>query len=177
MKTLFAPVVLAIFCVHCLTTVLAAQDAAQGSPQPRAHAFVINPVFAPMGTVHAEYELATGYSGLTVGVGTWLEYKEIQDTWYHVKLMYYPSATLFKGLGFGVTAGLHHSYSSDAGKRGHESAPVAGGIVQYNWLPGEGDRFLLGVGFGAEIPLKARDNASPLPAMNGNVRLLAGILL
>lgn len=142
-----------------------------------SHAIIVDPVLAPLGTVHAEYEIALGQSSVTAGLGTWWEYSDIRDTWYHLKVTYYPSATMFDGLAIGLSAGIHHSYSGDAAKRGHDSSPVAGGFVQYNWLLGSADRFLLGAGFGAEMPLKARSSDSPLRAWNGNLRLMAGVLL
>lgn len=154
-----------------------AQESGAETTLPWSHAITINPIFAPLGTVHAEYEYApASFENLTVGVATWIEYKNIQDSWLHLKLMYYPRGP-FRGVALGLTGGVHHSYSDDAAKLSHDSSPVLGAIAQYNWLLGEDEQFLVGVGFGAEVPLKERRATSPLRSLNGNLRLVVGLLL
>jgi hypothetical protein len=65
----------------------------------------INPIFAPLGTINAEYEYApASFGNLSIGLAAWLEYKNIRDGWVHAKLMYYPAGP-FRGISFGLTRG------------------------------------------------------------------------
>jgi hypothetical protein len=147
---------------------------AQDRPQIRSQSIAINPVFAPLGTIHLEYEYAPSKHPVTVGAATWLEYRDIQDNWFHLRVLYYPGNKVFEGFAAGVTAGYHRWDSDEVNTVSRESAPVAGAAAQYNWLLTNDKRLVAGLGFSAEVPLKQRGERSPISKVNSNLRLVVG---
>jgi hypothetical protein len=169
---------LTIFCVLllCFSSLVMAQPTLQGSNKIAGNSLSISPLFLPFGTIHLEYERAIGNTNLTVGASTWLEYRNVQDNWIHLRLLYYVTDDVFRGLAIGLTGGVHRSNSDEINELKDDTAPVGGAVIQYNWMPGREEVFLIGTGLGAEVPLANRKEGTPLPKMNGNLRVMIGFL-
>lgn len=141
---------------------------------PRLNVVRADPFLIALGAAHVEYERAIGSSHFSIGVSTWLEYIDVQDGWVHINAIFYTEERMFEGLALGVTAGVHRSYSKDPTKLKYDSSPVMGGLMQYNWLFGDEQNVMLGVGLGVEAILKAVPSHSPLQRGNANLRVLIG---
>lgn len=165
-----------IFLSLVLCTLTFSQNDPEPIPSVPENLLAVNPIFLPLGTIHIEYDRAIGGSKIILGTEAWLEYRNVESHWIHIKAMYFFSGNRFEGLSVGLTGGIHRSRSDEAGKLKEDTMPVAGGSLQYNWMLGSGDRFMIGTGFGAEAPLGKRAADSPIPAMNANVRIVAGWL-
>ncbi len=135
----------------------------------------INPIFVPAGTITGEFETIVK-PHLTVGMNLWYEYKEVEARFAYFKLLYHPNPAGLAGLGFGPTAGVITRYREEdkPEQKANDTAPTLGGIVQYNWLFGKYDNFLLGVGFNLHAILKNYTSDSPLRRVDGDLRLVAG---
>jgi hypothetical protein len=146
-----------------------------------------NPVGIPFGVLSGEYERAVGTRGLALGVGgltTFGRSPEVlndggSDTFrsLQLKLKYYPAERGLRGFAIGVTAGVAHerelwfgSYAYDASGREvwsqretrARTAPTLGATIDYNFLLGRRQRFLIGLGLGARRPLGVPDGTGPL---------------
>lgn len=164
------------FLIFLLNSFLFSQSTQEHSAFTRTSSLSINPLFLPFGTIHVEYDHTIGISNVTIGAASWLEYRDIKDNWFHIRAMYHTSDDLFRGFSVGLTGGIHRSTSNDIGKLKEDSAPVAGGVVHYNWLLGNEERLLVGTGIGAEVPLKQKHADSPIPTVNANLRIVVGWL-
>jgi hypothetical protein len=137
-----------------------------------------NPVFLPFGTATVEYEHAVVTPHFTAGLSAWYEYANVKARWAYVKCMYSPGSSTLTGFSCGPTVGYLVGYRKDnqPEKRPNESTLTAGAMVQYNWRAGAEGNILIGIGAGAHVALKKIDDASPLARVDGDVRLVAGIL-
>lgn len=152
---------------------LDAQDTSAAAPS-RHNLLAVDPLLIPFGTVNAEYAHQIFSSDFSIGAACWIEYRDVETTWYQFRVQYALTGRPFDGLSVGISGGVLHAYSDAADKRAHDSAPVVGALAHYNWLLGSSERWLLGVGLGAEVPLEKLAADSPLPKVNGNFRLVAG---
>lgn len=88
-----------------------------------------------------------------------------------------PVGTVLKRLGIGITAGVIRYYRDDdkPDQLAKDTSPMAGVMVQYNWLPGARDKYLIGVGIGGRAALKDLADNSPLKRFDGDARIVCGI--
>jgi hypothetical protein len=157
-----------------LLLVLVASPALADTPV-REHSVAVNPVFAPLGTVTAEYEGVVA-PALTLGLSGWYEYRDVEARWLYAKTLYYPGGTALRGLGLGFTAGVIWAYADDdaVDTMAEDSAPLVGLMAQYDLVLF--DRLLLGVGIGGRVVAAEIADDSPLRRFDGDVRLVAGLV-
>lgn len=160
---------------------------AQGVGSAPRQTLGTNLLAIPFGVVSLDYEHVVGGAGFTVGVGGLhsFTYDDEQDgpfwwngrlSWAQAKVKYYPSEQSLRGLALGLTAGavreteFQYEYvpydpsrppppSTQPPRRlkRTESAATLGVVVDYNFLLGRGERFLIGIGVGAKRVLKDVD--------------------
>jgi hypothetical protein len=143
-----------------------------------AQSIAVNPVFLPFGTATVEYERTLASPHLTAGLSAWYEYKDVKARWVYAKCMYYPGSSALEGFSCGPTLGYIIGYRKDdqPEKRENESTLMAGAMAQYNFLVGANDNILIGVGAGVRTVLTKIDDASPLSRVDGDARLVLGIV-
>jgi hypothetical protein len=165
----------------CAATGASAQ---RGGSDPR-QTLGTNLLAIPFGIVSFDYEHVVGSGGVTMGLGG-LHTFTVDDegdgpfwwngrlTWAQAKVKYYPSERSLRGLAVGLTAGIvqESEYFYDylpydpnnpptqppRRIRRSETAPTLGVVVDYNWLLGRSERFLVGIGVGAKRVLKDVDD-------------------
>lgn len=149
---------------------LAGDAALAQSPQPRqgpppggyTRAIAINPFGIPLGFVNAEYEAVVG-SGVTLGVnGSYSEDVFDDDDDYaaaELKARYYPAERGLRGFAVGLGVGyarVEQQTSERFFPGGVQrtsrvtDGPALSVSVDYNWLLGRRQRFLVGLGLGAK---------------------------
>lgn len=157
-----------------------AQQAPLTPTQPYYQTFALNPIALPFGIFSADYERALS-PAFTLGVGgTYADFDDNLERWFDVKALYWPGEEALKGFAVGLTAGYHSSSDRDAGflefeDQRHDSGPTLGVVVDYNWLLGKRNRFLVGLGIGAKRVLKNVDDNSALEQVLPSGRLSIGI--
>lgn len=156
---------------------LGAQEAPPPPPAQR-NAIATNFIGIPFGLFSLEYERATAFPGLTVGVGGSYYSGDLDDdddpadgddgreSWAEAKVMYYPGERVFRGFAIGITGGVHSSRGYTCEGRGPlggcisparlrtQAGPTLGVLVNYDWLIGRQDRFRVGLGVGAKRVLR-----------------------
>lgn len=160
---------------------------AQLAPRPARPAVLgtvsINPLGIPFGVAAAEAERTVGTGGVALGVGAFttiggdLFDDEYRYTSAQLKLKYYPAERGLRGFAVGVTAGVAHArdvrqvYAYDPGSgsftgvqpvRRSATAPTLGAVLDYNFLIGRRQRFLVGLGVGARRVLAGERSREPL---------------
>ena len=126
-------------------------------PIPTRTYIGINPVGLPfdIGTVEVESAVAPG---LTIGgVGSYIDVGDPKFVTGEFKVRYYPGEVVLRGVSVGAAVGLtRFSNKVDSPVPGEEqmreslTAPTLGIIVDYNWLYGREQHFLIGTGLGAK---------------------------
>jgi hypothetical protein len=119
-------------------------------PIPTQTYIGFNPLGLPANVFTLELENAVS-SGITVGaVGSYIDFDHWRYTTADFKVRYYPSEVVLRGFAIGASAGVTR-YSNVVGDaRQSLSAPTAGILLDYNWLLGRSERFLVGTGIGAK---------------------------
>jgi hypothetical protein len=171
---------LAVGAAAALAAPAAALRAQAAPPPPPAqrNAIATNFIGIPFGLFSFEYERASSFPGLSVGIGGShftgdlddgdgeFDSDDDRESWAEVKVMYYPGERAFRGFAVGITGGVHaaRGYSCDAsgpfggcvvaGAVRTQSSPTLGVLVNYDWLIGRQDRFRVGTGVGAKRVLK-----------------------
>ena len=109
-----------------------------------------NPLGVPANIFTVELENAVS-SGITLGgVASYIDVDHRRYTTTELKARYYPSEAVLRGFAVGISAGLtRYSQIVDTARQAL-SAPTAGILVDYNWLLGRNERFLVGTGVGAK---------------------------
>jgi hypothetical protein len=111
-----------------------------------------NPLGLPANVFTLELENAVT-SGISLGaVGSYIDFNHSRFTTADVKVRYYPSEVVLRGFAIGVSAGVtrYSNVVGDSAVRQSLSAPTAGILLDYNWLLGRSERFLVGTGIGAK---------------------------
>src|SRR5262249_7126908 len=148
---------LAAALVHPLAgrSVALAQRARVPIPTPTYIGF--NPLGVPANVFTLELENAVS-SGITIGaVGSYIDFDNHRFTTADFKLRYYPSEVVLRSFAIGVSAGVTRYSKPVLGVRQSLSAPTAGILVDYNWLLGRSERFIIGTGVGVKRILASQD--------------------
>jgi hypothetical protein len=178
--TLRSFVTAAVLC-GIATTASTQRASAQSVGSAPRQTLATNLLAIPLGLVSLDYEHVVGGAGVTVGVGGLhsFTYDDEQDgpfwwngrlSWAQAKVKYYPSEQSLRGLALGLTAGavreseFFYEYvpydpsnpptQPPRRSRRSDTAPTLGVVVDYNFLLGRGERFLIGVGIGAKRVLE-----------------------
>jgi hypothetical protein len=116
-----------------------------------------NPLGLPANIFTVEIENAVA-SGITVGgVGSYIDVDHSRYTTGEFKVRYYPSDVVLRGFAVGATAGVtrfRHTVNDTAQTL---TAPTVGILLDYDWLLGRSERFLVGTGIGAKRILASRN--------------------
>ena len=124
----------------------------------------INPVGLPFDIATVEVESAVA-PGITLGgVGSYIDVGDPKFTTGEFKVRYYPGEVVLRGASVGATLGLTHFSNkvNDPATRADDevrqtlTAPTLGIIVDYNWLYGREQHFLIGTGIGAKRVLASQ---------------------
>jgi hypothetical protein len=130
---------------------------ASAQQAPRQY-LAVNPLGLVFTVISAEYERAiTNVASLGVSSSYWDTDDDGLDVQYFsidAKARYYPSGRALEGFAIGGSVGyttLRGSFTDDAGREtGRGNAISTGLVLDYNWLLGERNRFLVGTGIGAK---------------------------
>jgi hypothetical protein len=125
-------------------------------PIPTQTYIGFNPLGLPANVFTLELENAVS-SGISVGaVGSYIDFDHSRYTTGDLKVRYYPSEVVLRGFAVGISAGVTRFSNDSADVRRTMSAPTAGILVDYNWLLGRSERFLVGTGIGAKRVLASK---------------------
>ena len=168
--------------VGAAATPAAAQIAPLTPGQPYHQTIAINAVGLPFGLFSGDVERAVspamtislGGTAVNWGDGEWAH-------WVDLKGLYYPGEEALKGFAVGMTLGYHAEqdngplFGSYDEKR-KDSGATLGVVLDYNWLLGKRQRFLVGLGVGAKRVLKNVDeDNSPLTQVLPSGRFSIGL--
>jgi hypothetical protein len=125
-----------------------------------------NPVGLPadIGTVEVESGIA---AGVTLGaVASYIDVSDNRFTTFDFKARYYPAGVVLRGASVGATFGYtrfaNRVTTNSVDERRTLDAPTLGIVLDYNWIYGFNQHFLIGTGVGAKRVLasaSARDTA------------------
>jgi hypothetical protein len=127
-------------------------------PIPTRTYIGINPVGLPFDIATVELETAVA-PGITLGgTGSYIDVGDPKFTTGEFKVRYYPGEVVLRDFSVGATVGFtHFSNKVDLTTPGGPTqsretldAPTVGIIVDYNWLYGRQQHFLIGTGIGAK---------------------------
>jgi len=155
-----AAVALAATLIHPLAGSSLAIAQRSRVPIPTQTYVGFNPLGLPANIFTLELENAVS-SAITVGaVGSYIDVDKSRYTTADFKVRYYPSEVVLRGFAVGLSAGVTRysnvvQTATTAGGavgdvRQSLSAPTAGILLDYNWLLGRSERFLVGTGIGAK---------------------------
>ncbi|MEO9037342.1 MAG: hypothetical protein ABI442_17720 [Gemmatimonadaceae bacterium] len=150
---------------------------AQAGRIPTRTVIGINPLGLPadIGTIEIESAVA---QGITLGAtGSYIDVSDTRFTTLEFKLRYYPGDVVLRGLSVGATAGSTRFSNIVNDNRETLVAPTLGLIVDYNWLLGRSEHFLIGTGVGTKRVL-ASDEARARANVDRAVftaRLIVGV--
>lgn len=151
-----AAVALAAALVHPAAGSFAAAQRAR-VPIPTQTYIGFNPLGLPANVFTLELENAVS-SGITVGaVGSYIDVGHSRYTTGDVKVRYYPGEVVLRGFAVGMSAGVTRFSNEVGDARQSLSAPTAGILLDYNWLLGRSERFLVGTGIGVKRVLAPKD--------------------
>lgn len=147
-----------------LSSLIAAREARAQAPSgslipiPTRTYVGINPIGLPFDIATIEVESAVA-PGMTIGgAGSYIDVGDPKFTTAEFKVRYYPGDVVLRGISVGATAGFTHFSNKvdESTPNGFVSAretldaPTLGIIVDYNWLYGREQHFLIGTGIGAK---------------------------
>jgi hypothetical protein len=119
-------------------------------PIPTRSYIGFNPLGLPANVFTLELENAVA-AGITVGgVASYIDVDHSRYTTADFKVRYYPSEVVLRGFAVGATAGVTRYSNVVDTVRQSLSAPTIGILLDYNWLLGRSERFLVGTGIGAK---------------------------
>lgn len=128
----------------------AAQAQRARVPIPTQTYIGFNPLGVPANIFTVEMENAVS-SGISLGVvGSYIDVNHDRYATADFKARYYPTEVVLRGFAVGISAGVTRYSKEVDGVRQSLSAPTAGILVDYNWLLGRNERFLVGTGVGAK---------------------------
>ena len=115
-----------------------------------------NPLGLPANIFTIEIENAVA-SGITIGgVGSYIDVDHSRYTTGEFKVRYYPSDVVLRGFAVGATAGVSRYRNIVNDTTQSLSAPTIGILLDYDWLLGRSERFLVGTGIGAKRILASK---------------------
>jgi hypothetical protein len=133
-----------------VNTFSAAQAQRARVPIPTQTYVGFNPLGVPANIFTLELENAVS-SGISVGgVGSYIDVDQKRYATADFKVRYYPGEVVLRGFAVGISAGVTRYSKVIDTVRQSLSAPTAGLLVDYNWLLGRNERFLIGTGVGAK---------------------------
>ena len=143
-----------------------------------SYAVAVSPVFVPLGTLTAEYEMNAFRPMTTLGVSAWYEYRDVRARWVYAKALVYPWGVALRGFGIGVTLGVIRAYRDpgEPAQLAQDTAATVGAMAQYNLVFGPNDLILIGFGLGGRTPLTLIAEDSPLHRVDGDGRIVTGIV-
>ena len=156
---LFRPTrLLAIAGLAAVAAAVPARAHAQRVPIPTRTMIGFNPLGLPadIGTVEIENAVA---QGITVGAaGSYIDVSDTRFTTLEFKLRYYPGDVVLRGLSVGATGGYTRFSNIVNNDRQTLAAPTVGLLVDYNWLLGRSQHFLIGTGVGTKRVLASKED-------------------
>src|SRR5688572_6216965 len=160
-------------------------DAASASNQPgatassRRSAFAINPLGIPFEVVSIEFERALHDAFTLAGNFSYFSPDEYTRSSFEMKGRLYPNEQapygFSVGLGLGAVNTRENVEMLGIEQRTDKTYPAIGVYVDYNWLLGRSNRFLVGTGLGAKRILGDRDEFDQAPFVYGTARFLIGV--
>ena len=153
---LFRPMLIGTLGLSAAMFSVAAQVPGSRIPTPNRHRH--QPTrFCRRISAHWKIENAVA-QGITVGAaGSYIDVSDSRFTTLEFKLRYYPGDVVLRGWSVGATAGSTRFSNIVDGNRETLVAPTLGLIVDYNWLLGRSEHFLIGTGLGAKRVLASED--------------------
>ena len=160
-------------------------DSVAASKQPgatatgRRSAFAINPLGIPFEVVSIEFERALHDAFTLAGNFSYFSPDDYTRSSLELKGRLYPNEQAPYGfsVGFGLGAVNTRENVDMVGieQRTDKTHPAIGVYVDYNWLLGRSNRFLVGTGLGAKRILGDRDEFDQAPFVYGTARFLIGV--
>ena len=145
----------------------------------RRNAFSINPLGIPFEVVSIEFETAVHDAFTIAGNFSYFSPDDYTRSSFELKGRLYPNELALQGfsVGFGVGGVNTRETISVNGidERQDQTSPAIGVYVDYNWLLGRSNRFLVGTGLGAKRILHERDEFENAPRVYGTARFLIGV--
>jgi hypothetical protein len=151
-----------------------------GAPDTgRRSAFAINPLGIPFEVVSIEFERALHDAFTLAGNFSYFSPDDYTRSSLELKGRLYPNEQAPYGfsVGFGLGAVNTRETVDMVGieQRADKTYPAIGVYVDYNWLLGRSNRFLVGTGLGAKRILGDRDEFDQAPFVYGTARFLIGV--
>ena len=148
-------------------------------PQSRRNAFSINPLGIPFEIVSIEFESALHDAFTLAGNFSYFSPDDYTRSNFEVKGRLYPNENAPNGFSVGVGLGgvnTRENVFTDGATERHDHTSAAIGVyVDYNWLLGRSNRFLVGTGLGAKRILADREEFDDAPRVYGTARFLIGV--
>jgi len=145
----------------------------------RRRAFSINPLGIPFEVVSVEFEAALHDAFTLAGNFSYFSPDDYTRSSFELKGRLYPNEQAPRGFSVGFGLGAVNTREdvevSDAEVRHDETYPSIGVYVDYNWLLGRSNRFLVGTGIGAKRILGDKDDFDDAPFVYGTARFLIGV--
>jgi len=147
---------LAILTLFASAAAAGAQE--PGTRIPYVTSVAINPLAIPFDIVSGEIE--TGIAqGVTIGaLASYTRLDDDRYTTFDAKFRYYPGEVVLRGFSLGASVGYTHFVTTSTPQRQELDFPTLGIILDYNWLIGRHERFLVGAGVGAKRVLASSDD-------------------
>lgn len=146
-------------------------------------AFTFNPLGLPIQYFAAEYEVKTGTAVSTGFAGSYFS-PPGGDGHYatgEVKIRYYPNEIPLKGFSLGAAVGITNVGYTDTqcavtctDTKKSDSRPTGAVLVDYNWLMGKHDQFMIGIGAGMKRIFNVSANDANIPFVYPTLRLMFG---
>jgi hypothetical protein len=146
----------------------------------RRRAFAINPLGIPFEVVSVEFEAALHDAFSLAANFSYFSPDEYTRSSFEVKGRLYPNERALRGFSVGFGLGAVNTRENVVEFDGtevkvDETYPSIGVYVDYNWLLGKSDRFLVGTGVGAKRILGESDDFDQAPFVYGTARFLIGV--
>lgn len=160
-------------------------DAVAASSQPsatsnsRRSSFGINPLGIPFEVVSIEFESALHDAFTLAGNFSYFSPDDYTRSSLELKGRLYPNEQAPYGFSVGLGLGAVNTRETvvvdGLEQRADKTYPAIGVYVDYNWLLGRSNRFLVGTGLGAKRILGDEDEFDEAPFVYGTARFLIGV--
>jgi hypothetical protein len=145
----------------------------------RRRAFAINPLGIPFEVVSVEFEGALHDAFTLAGNFSYFSPDDYTRSSFELKGRLYPNEQAPRafsvGLGLGAVNTREDVEVNGIEDRRDETYPSIGVYVDYNWLLGRSNRFLVGTGLGAKRILGEKDDFDEAPFVYATARFLIGV--
>jgi hypothetical protein len=146
----------------------------------RRRVFAINPLGIPFEVVSVEFEAALNDAFSLAANFSYFSPDEYTRSSFEAKGRLYPNERGLRGFSVGLGLGAVNTRENVVEFDGtevkmDETYPSIGVYVDYNWLLGKSDRFLVGTGVGAKRILGESDDFDQAPFVYGTARFLIGV--